>query len=247
MNVSHLCALRADATGNSDAALLGLRIGGFTPLTTIDFPGQLAAVVFMQGCPWHCTYCHNTHLLPVNAPTAMSWEQISGFLKRRRGLLDGVVFSGGEPTLQARVVTAIREVKAMGFRAGLHTGGAYPERLKRLLPHLDWVGFDAKAYGNEFYERVTTVPGSWDRAVQSLQFLLDSGVDYEVRTTVYPGLGEDGLLSLARFLAGRGVHHYVVQECRPTTTMGRPLHAPLSPEAHKYLRALFTRFSVRNI
>lgn len=246
MSIGH-CALHTDTAGNPGAPPLGLRIGGFTPLTTIDFPGHLAAVVFLQGCPWRCPYCHNPRLLSAGGQTTMSWENISHFLEQRRGLLDGVIFSGGEPTLQARVVTAIREVKTMGFRVGLHTGGAYPERLKRLLPHLDWVGFDAKAYGDESYRRVTTAAGSWANVTQSLRLLLDSGVDYEVRTTVYPGLDEDGLLSLARFLAGCGVRYYVVQECRSTVAMGRPLRAPLSPEARDCLRSLFSRFLVRGL
>ncbi len=121
-----------------------MRIGGITPLTTIDFPGRLAAVVYCQGCPWRCSYCHNPELLDATAPAAVPWPQVLAFLQSRRGLLDGVVFSGGEPTLQAALPAALAEVRAMGFATGLHTGGMYPERLAAVLPLLDWVGLDVK-------------------------------------------------------------------------------------------------------
>ena len=221
-----------------------LRVGGLTPLTTVDFPGCLAAVVFCQGCPWRCGYCHNPHLLPAKGPTVLSWAQVRDFLERRRGLLDGVVFSGGEPTSQAAIVSAVREIKAMGLRAGLHTGGAYPARLAELLPHLDWVGFDVKAAASD-YQKITDVPGSGAKAMESLALLLASGVDYEVRTTVHPGLDEDRLRSLAQTLAARGVRRYAVQECRPAGGVSQILRAPLSERARAVLGGLFSSFDVR--
>lgn len=221
-----------------------LRIGGLTPFTTVDFPGCLAAVVFCQGCPWRCGYCHNPQLLPVKGSTTISWAQVRNFLEGRRGLLDGVVFSGGEPTLQTPVVAAVREVKLMGFRTGLHTGGAYPVRLAALLPHLDWVGFDIKAHVED-YKKLTGRKGSGAKAISSLSLLLDSGINYEVRTTVYPGLDEEGLLSLAQTLAAQGVRRYAIQECRPAGVVDRTLRAPLSIWLRSRLRTLFESFLVR--
>ena len=121
-----------------------LRVGGITPLTSIDFPGRLAAVLYGQGCPWRCGYCHNPELLDATTPAAVPWPEVLAFLKSRQGLLDGVVFSGGEPTLQAALPAALAEVRALGFQTALHTGGMYPERLHALLPLLDWVGLDIK-------------------------------------------------------------------------------------------------------
>ena len=92
-----------------------LRIGGITPLTTIDFPGRLAAVLYCQGCPWRCSYCHNPELLDATTPAEMDWPQALAFLRKRQGLLDGVVFSGGEPTLQAGLPQALEQVRALGF------------------------------------------------------------------------------------------------------------------------------------
>ena len=88
-----------------------LRIGGFVGLSACDWPGELAATVFCQGCPWSCGYCHNPHLISPSTATAMDWPDVLSFLDSRRGLLDGVVFSGGEPTLQAGLPEAMREVR----------------------------------------------------------------------------------------------------------------------------------------
>ena len=196
------------------AAIATLRVGGLTPLTSIDFPGRLAAVVYAQGCPWRCGYCHNPELLDAAAPTALDWPQVLAFLDKRRGLLDGVVFSGGEPTLQTALPAALAEVRAMGFETGLHTGGMYPERLSALLPLLDWVGLDIKG-PLPHYDAITGAPGSGDKAWESLRRLLASGVAYECRTTWHAGLFSAAeLLALADDLAALGVTHWALQACR---------------------------------
>src|SRR5574344_952683 len=91
-----------------------LRVSGLTRMTSIDFPGQLAAVVFCQGCPWRCGYCHNPDLLDATAPAAMAWGEVLAVLHQRQGLLDAVVFSGGEPLLQPGLPAALQEVRALG-------------------------------------------------------------------------------------------------------------------------------------
>ena len=188
-------------------------MGGLTPLTTIDFPGRLAAVVYCQGCPWRCSYCHNPELLDATAPAILPWPQVRAFFETRRGLLDGVVFSGGEPTLQAALPAALAEVRAMGFATGLHTGGMYPERLAGLLPLLDWVGLDIKAPRHR-YDAITGVPGSGERAWASLQQVVQGGVPCECRTTWHAGLFHQGeLQQLGRALADIGVTHWALQQC----------------------------------
>lgn len=191
-----------------------LRVGGLTPLSTTDWPDRLVAVVFCQGCPWRCGYCHNPGLLPARSGDEISWEAVLTFLRRRQGLLDGVVFSGGEPTAQSGLAEAIRDVRALGFQVGLHTGGAYPRRLTEVLPLLDWVGFDVKAAFDD-YARITRVATSGEAARASLDALLASGVEHEIRTTVHPALHSDAeIVSLARALAARGVRQHVVQAFR---------------------------------
>jgi len=191
-----------------------LNIGGITPFTTIDFPGHLAAVVFLQGCAWRCNYCHNPHLLPVDE-AGDDWDMLQRFLKKRQEFLDGVVFSGGEPLLQSALTDAIAVVKDMGFKVALHTAGGNPERLKKILPMLDWVGFDVKVAFAD-YAQLTGVEGSSDKVLKSLKLLLNGGVDYEIRTTLDPNFfTKDSILKLAETLADLGVKHYALQECRP--------------------------------
>ena len=191
-----------------------LRVGGITPLTSLDFPGKLAAVVFCQGCPWRCGYCHNPHLLEAKVPVGQTWPSVLDFLERRRGLLSGVVFSGGEPTLQAGLAEAMQQVRDMGFKVALHTAGMYPWRLATLLPLIDWVGFDVKAPWS-LYDTITGTPGSGRRARSSLDHLVASGVPFECRTTWHAGLfSEAELLSLGTMLADLGVHQWMVQDCR---------------------------------
>ena len=168
-----------------------LNIGGLNRCTTIDYPGELAAVIFCQGCPWHCAYCHNRHLLPEQAGTIISWEEIIRFLGHRRGLLDAVVFSGGEPTMQSSLLEAISAVKGLGFLIGLHTAGIFPEVLEQVLPLTDWVGMDIKAPFEE-YEVITGIPGSGVAALMSAELVRQSGVRHRFRTTLDPFLLEDG-------------------------------------------------------
>lgn len=189
-------------------------MGGLVPFTATDYPGKLAAVVFCQGCPWRCPYCHNPHLLPLRGENEASWWEIARFLESREGLLDAVVFSGGEPTLHPGLPDVVRDTKALGFAVGLHTAGIYPAKFERLLPWLDWVGFDVKG-PFEAYEAVTRVSGSGARALASLRLLLASGTAHEVRTTVHPALlSETDLLKLAHRLARMGVRHYALQAFR---------------------------------
>ena len=191
-----------------------LRIGGLSPLSSVDWPGELAATVFLQGCPWRCPYCHNPHLLGVAGGEDLGWDDVLDFLRTRVGLLDGVVFSGGEPTVQAGLADGIREARALGFRIALHTGGPVPARMSELLSLLDWVGFDFKAPFAE-YERVTRVAGSGASARESLVAVLASGVAHEVRTTVHPALLDDAaLLRMADELAEMGVARWVLQPFR---------------------------------
>lgn len=191
-----------------------LRVGGFQPFTTIDYPGELAAVVFCQGCPWRCRYCHNRHLLSRRGREEIPWSGVLDFLRRRTGLLDAVVFSGGEPTLQQGLPEAIREVRALGFKVGLHTGGCYPKRLAAVLPLLEWVGLDIKALPED-YPALTGVLQSGEQAWQSLRLLLDSGIAHEVRVTIDPTfLPQARLMLLIAALGQEGVLRPVFQKCQ---------------------------------
>lgn len=230
---------------NTDA----LRVGGLTPMTTVDYPGELAAVVFCQGCPWRCRYCHNGHLLPTKSDDAVAWHQVKAFLERRRGLLDAVVFSGGEPTLQSALPAAMAEVRAMGFKVGLHTGGPYPERLGALLPHIDWIGLDIKALPED-YPAITGVPGSGEKAWESLEILLGSGTPMEVRTTLHPGWDRDRLGRLTDRLVAIGLPSFALQQCDATRALDPTLRQSsgswdIDTATQASLSEVFDRFSLR--
>lgn len=217
-------------------------MGGLAPFTTIDFPGRLAAVVFCQGCPWRCGYCHNPHLLPARGE-ARAWPEVAAWLETRRGLLDGVVFSGGEPLLQRGLAAALADARALGFATALHTAGVYPRRLAAVLPLLDWVGFDVKApFGD--YARVTGVASANDggAAREALSLLLASGVAHEVRCTVPEDLLDAGdMARLAAQLAELGVSRLVLQTCRADGRAAAPLPEPLRRAAAEFVACVELR------
>ena len=178
----------------------------------------------------------------------MSWLSVLDFLDHRRGLLDGVVFSGGEPTVDRHLGVAIEQVRQRGFKIGLHTAGSYPNRLRDLLPQVDWVGFDVKAQFAD-YADTTGVRGSGKAAQESLDHVLASGVEYEIRTTRHPELiSSRALKSMAASLRRCGVEKFALQEFRPDGCVDRRLDAcppPSEGETVSHLRTLFPVFSLR--
>jgi len=234
----------ADRPPDPRAGASALRVGGFVPFTSTDYPDALAAVVFCQGCPWHCGYCHNPHLVAPHSDDERDFGRILAWLGERRGLLDAVVFSGGEPTAQAALPDAIAAVRAMGFAIGLHTGGAYPRRLARVLRDVDWIGLDVKAPIAD-YATVTGVPGSGVTALASLDAMLAAGAAYEVRTTVHPTLTPPAALErLADLLAARGIQRWILQPFRPTGCANEDVVAA-APAGATLDRELLARLSQR--
>ncbi len=229
-------------TASAIAAAPLLRVGGFVPFTSTDYPNALSAVVFCQGCPWRCGYCHNPHLIAARGDDECEFGRILTWLASRRGLLDAVVFSGGEPTAQPELSAALDAVRKLGFRVGLHTSGAYPRRLAQVLPKLDWIGVDVKA-SVAHYETVTGVPESGSCAFESLDLVRNAGISYEVRTTVHPLLTPpDAMERIARELAVCGVVRWVLQPFRPAGCANEALVA--APLAGIMLDdALLTRLS----
>ncbi len=222
-----------------------LRIAGITPFTTIDWPGKLACVAFLAGCPWKCPYCQNHELQHMDAATQGEAELFS-FLAQRQGLLDGVVFSGGEPLLQEGVIDAARRARQMGFAVGLHTCGAYPQRLGKMLPFLDWVGLDVKAPWSD-YDTITGVAGSGEQAQRSLRLLLDAGVSLETRTTWHPDLlTQDQMAKIAHDLAECGVRTWAVQAYRHVGTTGILANETVYPsDVPEDLSPLFEHYEFR--
>ncbi len=242
--------LEGQAVETTQIASCALKVGGYTAFSATDYPGQLSAVVFIQGCPWRCGYCHNPHLQPRTADSPIDWHTLRATLARRVGLLDAVVFSGGEASMDPALAAAMTEVRAMGFKVGLHTACIYPARLQSVLPLVDWVGFDVKAPFSD-YATITGIANSGDPARACVQAILASGVTYECRTTVHAQqLPPEALITMARQLAALGVQNYVLQEFRATGCADQTLNAssrPGYPDAALAARIapLFAQFSVR--
>lgn len=191
-----------------------LQIAGFVPLSTVDWPGKLAASVFCQGCPWACAYCHNHAIIDCSLPGVVAWSQVEELLKRRRGLLDAIVFSGGEALRQAAVEPAAAIAKDLGFAVGVHTAGPYPRALKRLIDAklVDWVGLDIKATSHN-YPQVVGRPHSGPKAWQCLDIVVESGISSEVRLTVYPD-GPRDARDVAAACLDKGVEVFALQQAR---------------------------------
>ncbi|EFL51210.1 anaerobic ribonucleoside-triphosphate reductase activating protein [Solidesulfovibrio fructosivorans JJ]] len=185
------------------------------PLSTLDYPGELAAVLFCRGCPWRCPYCHNATLRESDGEADEAFADTLPWLESRQGLLDAVVFSGGEPTAQPGLPAAMTAVRDLGFKIGLHTAGMFPDALADALPYCDWVGCDIKAPAAA-YGRITGVPGSAAQASASLQLLEQSHVAFEVRTTWHPALlTPTDMTALADELDRQEVPTWVIQPFQP--------------------------------
>ncbi|RLE16443.1 MAG: anaerobic ribonucleoside-triphosphate reductase activating protein [Acidobacteria bacterium] len=179
-------------------------IGGVTPFSTLDCPDSISAVFYFQGCPFRCPYCHNTEFQQVNSPEYPVSDFLD-FLWPRKGFLDTVVFSGGEPLMFPEELADLTELAlGEGFGVALHTSGFNPEALKRYLERftVKWVGIDLKA-GLKDYPLATGIKKNYfAKAAESIHILNVSGIPFEVRTTIFPSLLEeerlDSLINSAR-------------------------------------------------
>lgn len=192
-----------------------IQIGGLVSFTTIDFPGKLAAVLFLVGCPFHCVYCSNEHLIPLGEGEYDA-EKVFDWLKSRVGKLEAVVFSGGEALMQAdTTIEYMKRVRDLGFAIGLHTNGFYPELLKKVSDIVDWIGLDFKAT-REHYKALTGLDIAYDRMMESLKYWMTTGKGIEVRTTCDPRfVSKADLLEIAKMSAQMGAKDFAVQKYTP--------------------------------
>lgn len=181
-------------------------IGGIQWTTLLDYPERIAATVFTAGCNFRCPFCHNPELvLPELVPGAGRDldENFFDELGTRRGFLDALVISGGEPTLQPDLLDILERVKQMGFLTKLDTNGTAPDLIGEALQRdlLDYIAMDIKA-PVEKYEAMTGVPVDLVMIQRSASIIMESAVPYEFRTTVAPGLGQSDLLEIGGWIDG---------------------------------------------
>lgn len=188
---------------------------GLQKLTLLDFPGRMAATVFIPGCNFRCPFCHNADLvLPEKTENGnfVSADEVLSFLRKRQGTLEGVCFTGGEPLMNTGTPNLLREVKKIGYAVKLDTNGSFPERLKQVLSEglADYVAMDIKN-SPEKYEQTISVSGKLEAVKESVSLLLNCGIDYEFRTTVVKEFHtKEDLHRIAEWIAG--AKHYALQQ-----------------------------------
>lgn len=193
-----------------------IRIGGMQKMTLLDYPGKVAAVIFTSGCSFKCPYCHNRDLVfvPENYEFFKP-EEIFSYLQKRKGILDGVAITGGEPLIQENLEEFISEIKKLGYPVKLDTNGYHPERLKALCESgmIDYVAMDIKNTPSKYASTVGTNSEVFriDNIKESVAFLMASGIEYEFRTTVVRELhDEEDIADIARWI--RGARHFYLQQ-----------------------------------
>lgn len=193
-------------------------ISGFQKSTLIDFPDKIACIIFTNGCNFRCGYCHNPELFNQREPI-LEVSAFFDFLKTRINKLDGVVITGGEPTLQKDLETFIEQIKSLNFAVKLDTNGSNPELLENLLKNnlLDYVAMDIKA-PLEKYNEITNSNVNIDKIKTSINLLLNSNINYEFRTTVVKSqLEKSDILKIGELI--KGAKNYYLQEFLPTKTL----------------------------
>ncbi len=188
-------------------------IDGLQKLTLLDFPGKIACTVFTHGCNYRCPFCHNASLVVSQDNGHISEEEVFAFLEKRKGLIDGVAVTGGEPTLQKDLKDFIVKVKSMGYLVKLDTNGSNPDKLEELIEDglLDYVAVDIKA-PPEKYPLLTGVKDfDFTQINRTIELLKRDKVEYEFRTTVVNPLHEAGdFEKIAQLI--KGCQHYFLQQ-----------------------------------
>lgn len=164
-----------------------MRIDGFQKMTLLDFPGKVACTVFTGGCNFRCPFCHNALLVTeLSESPGFTADEIFSFLKKRRGLLDGVAITGGEPLMNPDIIDFIREIRKLGYAVKLDTNGSYPERLKEIAGEglVDYIAMDIKNCKEKYAETIGLSQYDLSKICESVDFLKSGAVDYEFRTTV---------------------------------------------------------------
>jgi pyruvate formate lyase activating enzyme len=191
-----------------------VKIGGLQKFSILDYPGKVSCIVFCRGCLLKCHYCHNKNLQNFSGLEEITEDELMNFLANRKGLLDAVVFSGGEPLCQQDLYHFMFHMKhSNGFLIGLHTSGCIYEQFLKVLDVVDWIGFDIKTEFED-YEKITQVPNSGDQALKSFLALVGSKANFEVRTTYDPRfITDNNMINVAKFLANNNVERWIIQEC----------------------------------
>ena len=198
-----------------------MQIAGLQKTSLLDYPDKISAIVFTQGCNFRCGYCHNPELIILKNEPSYTIDGFFKFLKIRKGKLDGVVITGGEPCLQKGLIDFIIEIKQMGFLVKLDTNGSVPNVLEKALPLVDYIAMDIKAPLQK-YSNIVQVNTNTDKIKESISMIINSGIDYEFRTTVVKSqLSFDDFEEIGKLL--KGVKKYYLQKFIPSKILDKKL------------------------
>jgi pyruvate formate lyase activating enzyme len=199
-----------------------MKIGGLQKVSLIDYPGLISAIIFLQGCNFKCSYCHNPELVDSKLfQPCIKEKEVLDFLNMRRGKLDAVVITGGEPTIHDGLALFIKQIKKMGFAVKLDTNGSQPRVIKNLLDEklLDFIAMDIKA-PLEKYKDIVKTQVNPDSIKESIRLILKAKIPYEFRTTVVASqLEEKDILQIGKMIAG--AKHYVLQKFVPVKVLDK--------------------------
>lgn len=224
-------------------------IGGLQKLTLIDYPGKLAATVFLIGCDFRCPFCYSSELvLPekIKKQPRISEKEFFDFLKSKQGFLEGVVICGGEPTIYKDLPRFIKKIKKIGYAVKIDTNGSNPKMLEELIEKklIDYIAMDVKApLENQKYNKLAGVKVNLNRIKKSIAIIKNSGIDYEFRTTIIPTVHtKEDILEIVRWISGLtplrqgfgGQGKYYLQNFRPEKTID-PKFEKIKPYSLKYL------------
>lgn len=223
---------------------MSFKLAGLQKTTFIDYPEKIACIVFTQGCNFRCGYCHNPELFENKEPV-LSVPAFFEFLNKRKGKLDGVVITGGEPTLHGKdLIEFIKEVKSLGFLVKLDTNGTHPDVLQELLDEnlLDYIAMDIKAPLAK-YKTITRTDIDTKIIKKSIDIIMNSGVDYEFRTTIVKSqLSVEDLRQIGELI--QGAKRYYMQKFLATKILDETLMSEESytDEEFKNLRTILEEY-----
>lgn len=217
-----------------------MKICGFNKTTLLDYPGRVACTIFLGGCNFRCPFCQNGGLVkrPEEQPEYEK-EEILSFLKKRKGILDGVCISGGEPTLSPSLGSLLQDIKSLGYSIKLDTNGSRPEVLKSLTKDglVDMIAMDIKT-SPQRYSVLTGIPHPDLNAIyESVDFLMSGSTDYEFRTTVVKELHkESDFQEIKTWL--KGAKAYYLQAYRDSEEVLQPGFSSYSREELMHFRSI---------
>jgi len=215
-----------------------MQIAGLQKTSLLDYPGKVSAIIFTQGCPFRCGFCHNPELLAAVGLQVLPTEEILDWLAKRKKVLDGVVITGGEPTVQADLFSFIKKLKTLGYLVKLDTNGANPEALEKLLGAklLDYIAMDIKA-PLEKYDLVTSVKINKTKIKKSIKLIMASGLPYEFRSTILPKYHtEEDVVAMAKLISG--APKYFLQKFVSQGKLQDPCLADEKPFSDSQMEAL---------